>query len=237
VRKLLLTLGLVWAAMPPGFGEAAQRFDLPPGPGRELVYGHCQTCHDLQSVVDSAGIRRGAWEAVLKSMERFGLRISDEQSDRILEYLATYLGPNPPEQESGEQAAAASGRVDGEAVYADTCVACHLEDGKGKAGQFPPLAENEDLFLSPDYPAKVVLNGISGPIKVNGQSFDNAMPPFDVLGNEEIAAVITYVRSHLGNDSLKPADMSALTAEDVGKLRQQEMSSEDVHALRQSLKE
>ncbi len=76
--------------------SAAQQFDLPQGPGRELVYGHCQTCHDLQSVLDSSGIPRGAWNAVLDNMKGFGLRISADQRAKILDYLGTYLGPKPP---------------------------------------------------------------------------------------------------------------------------------------------
>ncbi len=39
-----------------------------------------------------------------------------------------------------------------------------------------------------------MLNGIEGKITVNGTEFDNAMPPFDFLGDDEIAAVIAYVR-------------------------------------------
>ena len=67
------------AGMASPAASAAERFNLPEGPGRDLVYGHCQTCHDLQSVVDSAGIRRGAWNAVLDNMKGFGLRISADQ--------------------------------------------------------------------------------------------------------------------------------------------------------------
>jgi mono/diheme cytochrome c family protein len=92
--------------------HSADRFNLPQGPGRDLIDGHCQTCHDLQSVVDSAGIRRGAWDAVLANMDDFGLRISDDQRAQILDYLATYLGPNPPPLEAAP-APVDAGPVDG----------------------------------------------------------------------------------------------------------------------------
>jgi mono/diheme cytochrome c family protein len=212
--------------------HAADRFNLPQGPGRDLVYGHCQTCHDLQSVVDSAGIRRGAWDAVLDNMNEFGLRISDDQRAKILDYLATYLGPNPPAPEAAP-AAARAGAADGTQVFADTCIACHEADGKGKPGEFPPLAGNRDLFLAPDFPAKVALFGLAGPIDVGGQAFDNEMPPFDFLSDAEIAAVVNYVRAQWGNNGLRPADFAELTAADIANLRKNPKTPAEVHAERQ----
>jgi mono/diheme cytochrome c family protein len=210
---------------------ATERFPLPEGPGRDLVYGHCQTCHDLQSVVDSAGIRRGAWDAVLDNMRQFGLRISDAQRAAILDYLGSYLGPNPPP----ETAAPEGGPVDGAQVFGDTCIACHEADGKGKPGKFPPLAANPDLFLAPDFPVFVALNGIRGPIVVDGQSFDNVMPPFDFLSDDEIAAVITYVRTQWGNDKLAPAGATPVDANAVAVARKKSLTAQQVHELRQSL--
>jgi mono/diheme cytochrome c family protein len=221
----------LWASAAP----AAQRIKLPEGPGRDLIYGHCQTCHDLQSVADSAGIRRGAWDAVLDNMKGFGLRVSDDQRARILDYLATYLGPNPPPAETAVGTAEA-GPVDGAQVFQDTCIACHEADGKGKPGEFPPLAGNRDLFLAPDFVANVALHGIKGPIEVDGQPFDNAMPSFDFLSDQEIASVVKYVRSTWGNESIRPADFSDPTPAEVAKLRAKPMTPADVHAYRQSLK-
>jgi mono/diheme cytochrome c family protein len=227
---------LVVAAMTawPQTSTAADRFDLPDGPGRELVYGYCQTCHDLQSVVDSAGIRKGAWDAVLDNMNDFGLRVTDSQRERILEYLGTYLGPNPP-PETGEAPAVAAVNADGAAVFNDTCIACHQENGEGKPDEFPPLAGNPDMFLSSDFPAFVVLNGIEGKITVQGALFDNVMPPFDFLSDEEIAAVLAYVRAQWGNDVLRPAGMADPDAGAVAAARAKSMSSAEVATLRQSL--
>jgi mono/diheme cytochrome c family protein len=231
VSGFLFLTGLVLSVATAG---AADRFNLPQGPGRDLIYGHCQTCHDLQSVEDSAGIRRGAWDAVLDNMREFGLRISDDQRARILDYLATYLGPNPPAEApvpTPEMAA-----VDGAQVFDDTCIACHQADGMGKPGEFPPLTGNHDLFLTPDFLATVVLNGIEGPIDVNGQPFDNAMPPFDFLSDEEIAAVVNYVGSNWGNDAIRPAGVIDVAPADVAALRAKPLEPAAVHDLRASLK-
>jgi len=213
--------------------SAAQRFNLPEGPGRELVYGNCQTCHDLQSLVDSAGIRRGAWDALLDNMRDYGLRITADQRAKILDYLGTYLGPNPPPAPAA--ATAEAGAVDGAQVFADTCAACHQPDGEGKAGDFPPLAGNPDLFLATDFPAAVVLHGLQGPIDVAGQSLDKSMPSFDFLSDDEIAAVIGYVRASWGNDKLRPAGFADLTADEVKALREKAMTPDEVHAYRASL--
>ena len=228
VPVFAIALWFSWSA-----AEAADRFNLPEGPGRDLIYGHCQTCHDLQSVVDSAGIRRGAWDAVLSNMTDFGLRISDDQRARILDYLATYLGPSPPPTEAAPAAEVVA--VDGALVFADTCIACHQEDGKGKPGEFPPLAGNRNLFLAPTFVAGVALFGFAGPIEVSGQAFDNEMPSFDFLSDEEIAAVVDYVRSQWGNDALRPADFVELTPADVAKLRNNPKTPAEMHAERQML--
>jgi len=233
VRPTALFAACILVGVSAAATRAADRFDLPQGPGRDLIYGHCQTCHDLQSVVDSAGIRRGAWDAVLANMDDFGLRISDDQRAKILDYLATYLGPNPPPPEAAP-ATAKAGAADGIQVFADTCIACHEADGKGKPGEFPPLAGNRDLFLTPAFPAKVALFGLAGPIDVGGKPFDNEMPPFDFLSDEEIAAVVNYVRSEWGNDALSPAGFQKLTPADVANLRKNPKTPAEVHAERQT---
>ena len=210
---------------------AASDIELPPGPGRDLVYGQCHTCHDLQSLVDSAGIPRASWAAVLDGMRQYGLRVAPDVRDKILEYLAVYLGPNPPP--AAEAAAPAGGSpADGQTVYAQNCAACHQPDGKGLAGQFPPLAGNPDLFLDRLFPVYVVLNGLAGELTVAGEQFRSTMPPFDHLPDASIAAVVNHVRSAWGNDALRPTGMAELDAAAVAKARQQPMAAAEVHAYR-----
>jgi mono/diheme cytochrome c family protein len=85
----------------------------------------------------------------------------------------------------------------GRRLYADTCAKCHQQDGLGVAGQYPPLAGSE-WVLSPG-PARmirIVLDTIQGPITVKGVSYNNTMTPWrDTLNDQQIAAVITYVRT------------------------------------------
>jgi hypothetical protein len=104
-------------------------------------------------------------------------------------------------------------------------------------GQFPPLAHNPDLFISPDFPIQVVLFGLKGKISVNGQDFDSEMPPLDVLSDQQIAAAVNYVRDGLGNSALRPKTMGPVDAAIVAELRRRkDISAEQVFANRKQLK-
>jgi mono/diheme cytochrome c family protein len=93
-------------------------------------------------------------------------------------------------------------RVLGKKVFTANCVACHQSTGLGQAGQFPPLVGSEWVVGdAPNRMVAIVLHGIQGPIKVNGTAYNGAMPAWETLGDEKVAAVITYVRSEWGNSA------------------------------------
>jgi mono/diheme cytochrome c family protein len=101
----------------------------------------------------------------------------------------------------------------GAKMYAQNCSICHQPGGTGTPGQFPPLAGSDwALEEGPNRVIKLILNGIQGPITVNGQPFNNAMPPWrDIMNDEQIAAVATYIRSTWGNKAppVKPEEVKA----------------------------
>jgi mono/diheme cytochrome c family protein len=83
----------------------------------------------------------------------------------------------------------------GRAVYGKTCGACHQASGAGIPGQFPPLNGSEWVNeAEPGRMIRIVLNGLQGPITVKGQPYNAVMSPLNSLSDEDIAAVITYVR-------------------------------------------
>lgn len=213
----------------------AANIELPDGPNRDVVYGTCRTCHDLQYLKESAGISANAWNDILVSMKGYGLRIDDGTRKKILDYLTTYLGPTPPPA----QAAAAKPEeapADGAALFATNCSACHQAEGQGVQGQFPPLAGNPDLFLERLFPAYVVVHGLEGAIDVRGKTYNGQMPSFSYLKDEEIAAVIDFVRSSWGNQQKDAPGVKPLDAADVAKARAKTMSAAEVHSYRASLK-
>ncbi len=88
----------------------------------------------------------------------------------------------------------------GSTTYASTCGACHQATGRGLTGAIPPLAGSDFLVKNDkERVISVVLNGLSGPIRVNGSSFNSTMTPFNHLSNDDIANVITYVFNSWGN--------------------------------------
>jgi mono/diheme cytochrome c family protein len=90
-------------------------------------------------------------------------------------------------------------KVIGKRVFAN-CIACHQTTGQGLPGAYPPLAGSEWAQGPEDRIIRIVLNGISGPITVKGAPFNNSMPAFGpLLRDEQIADVLTYVRSEWGN--------------------------------------
>src|ERR1700688_3336874 len=94
----------------------------------------------------------------------------------------------------GDVATAAA--VDGKTLFVTKCAACHQAGGLG-GGPYPPLTGNADVTAA-DTASLIltVLNGRSGPIQVNGKTFSGNMPAWkDQLSNDELAAVLTYVRS------------------------------------------
>jgi len=92
----------------------------------------------------------------------------------------------------------------GEQLFANVCQGCHMPDAKGAvgAGTYPPLAGNRNLEAGL-YPVYVVVRG------------QRAMPPFGaMMSDDQVAAVVNYLRTHFGNDY-----KDAVTAEDVKAVR------------------
>lgn len=104
----------------------------------------------------------------------------------------------------------------GAAVYARTCQICHQPTGKGIPNVFPPLDGSDWVSADPSLAIKIILKGLQGPIKVNGQNFGSMMPPvMPAPGDQEIADVLSYIRVSWGND------LPAVTAGEVEKVREE----------------
>lgn len=102
----------------------------------------------------------------------------------------------------------------GAAVYNTNCSTCHQANGKGSPGAFPPLAGNAVVTGDPTKVIHIVKDGLTGAIKVNGQSYSGQMPAWKAsLKAADIAAVVTYIRSSWGNHA------SAVTAAQVSAVK------------------
>ena len=98
-----------------------------------------------------------------------------------------------------------------------TCAACHQATGMGVPGVFPPLAGSEWVQGDEQRVVRIVLSGLSGPVKVKGATYSvSAMPAFGPGGygwsDEKISYVLSYVRSSWGNKApiIKPETVAAI---------------------------
>lgn len=98
--------------------------------------------------------------------------------------------------------------IDGKALYAANCAACHQATGGGVPGAFPPLAGSA-YVTGPNVErlASIMLYGLMGEIRVNGATYNGVMLPLGQLKNEELAAIASYVRTSWGNSAspIEPA--------------------------------
>lgn len=108
-------------------------------------------------------------------------------------------GRSAPELQ-GAAPARAGAVVDGAAVFASRCAACHQTSGAGLPGVFPPLAGSEWVTGKPTTLAALVLHGAGGVLTVKGNAYNGVMPAFGAqLQDAELAAVLTHIRSQWGN--------------------------------------
>lgn len=122
-------------------------------------------------------------------------------------------------------APAAGGEADllatGQRIYSTVCIACHQPTGQGLPPMFPPLAASDWVNVNkPDRLIRMVLHGFTGPFTLNGTAFTSPAPLMPAQGgalnDEQIAGVLTYVRSSFGNKA------SAVTPEQVKTIRDAE---------------
>jgi nitrite reductase (NO-forming) len=104
----------------------------------------------------------------------------------------------------------------GKRVYGQICVACHQIDGKGVPQAFPPLAGSDYLMADKKRAIHILLNGLQGPITVNGQTYNGLMPKL-ALEDADIAAVLTYVRKSFGNTAKDDVTIDEVSAARAGK--------------------
>jgi mono/diheme cytochrome c family protein/glucose/arabinose dehydrogenase len=176
----------------------------------------------LNGLVDASGARKGrpvhlptdgsglgAWAAGDKKT-----RDAWKKVDAVLAWPGKPGAPPPPVVKplsTEEEALFARGKP----IYETLCGACHQLDGRGLSGLAPPLADTE-WTLGPDGRLiRIVLQGLTGPIRVAGMTYEMDMPPLGQLDDHDVAAVLTYIRrawDH-GAAPVTPARVKAVRAE------------------------
>lgn len=143
--------------------------------------------------------------SVLGPMAEVVFRSTQYLSDADARAMAVYLQglpQQPPAERAPPPAPPAAAMARGAKVYEQHCAACHGDQGQGEPGAFPALAANRAVTLAdPTNLVRVVLQGGYLPATA-GNPRPHGMPPFQqVLSDEDIAAVTTFVRNQWGNQA------------------------------------
>jgi mono/diheme cytochrome c family protein len=112
-------------------------------------------------------------------------------------FLTAAISPSLAQDKLGESV------TRGQQVYLSNCMSCHMENGEGVEGAFPPLIKTDYVTGDITQLVNIILNGQSGEIKVNGNVYNMDMPAQSHLSDEEIADVANYIRNSWGNKSKK----------------------------------
>ena len=129
---------------------------------------------------------------------------------------------------------------DGKAVYNQFCASCHMANGQGTPGVFPPLANWAGNFVKEDDGRAVLVHiaafGMQGQISVLGKTYNGFMPPYAQLSNEQIADLFNYILGEWNKDLL-PKDFKPFAADEVAKYRAKALTPADVLKERNALAE
>jgi len=149
-------------------------------------------------------------EVVLRSTQH----LSDADLGAMAAYLQTLGARADVSQTAAPETRRAKPNARGEKLYVDHCAACHGERGEGVPGAYAPLAGNRAVTMSmPANLVRIVLEGGFAP-DTPGHPRPFGMPPFgQTLDNEDIAALLTHVRTSWGNQG------SAVSALQVNRYR------------------
>jgi mono/diheme cytochrome c family protein len=153
----------------------------------------------LQTGVSVRGVVYGPMAEVVHNSLQY---LTDEDSKAMAVYLKSIAEGAPRDSTRSALPTNESSLLMslGKTVYDARCASCHGAQGEGKPPHWPPLANNQSIETeSAVNPIRMVLNG-GYPPGTKGNPRPYGMPPFaGLLSDNEVAAVVTYIRTAWGN--------------------------------------
>ncbi|MEA2893422.1 MAG: hypothetical protein QOI05_4215 [Bradyrhizobium sp.] len=153
----------------------------------------------LQTGVSMRGVVYGPMAEVVHNSLQY---LNDEDTKAMAVYLKSISEPVPKPPVSSALSGTESSLLIslGKTVYDVRCASCHGVQGEGKPPHWPPLANNQSIEMeSAVNPIRMVLNG-GYPPGTKGNPRPYGMPPFaGLLSDNEVAAVVSYIRTAWGN--------------------------------------
>jgi mono/diheme cytochrome c family protein len=173
---------------------------------------------DIADLLQTGISHRGAVYGPMAEVVYDSLQyLTDDDATAMAVYLKA-LAPHDssPVVPDSARLVAPSVMESGRHVYAKQCAVCHGDEGKGQPPVYPPLAGNQSIVMaSPVNAIRMVLNGGYPPGTAKNPR-PHGMPPFaQVLKDDEVAAVITYIRVAWGNTG---TPVSSAQANDLRKV-------------------
>ena len=158
---------------------------------------------DIVDLLKSGRSRRGIVYGPMAEVVYDSLQYLTDADTRAMAVYLKSLGQGspPPEATTTAQRAEKSLLLTlGKTVYETRCATCHSANGRGKPPDYPPLAQNQSIEMSSAVNAiRMVLNG-GYPPGTTGNPRPYGMPPFaQTLSDNEVAAVVSYIRTAWGN--------------------------------------
>ena len=172
---------------------------------------------DISDLLRTGISQRGAVYGPMAEVTYNSLQYLTEEDTRAMAvYLKGLADRSVPDRSQPSTTAAESSLLLrlGQTIYADKCASCHGAKGEGKPPHYPPLAGNQSIEMaSAVNPIRMVLNG-GYPPGTAANPMPHGMPPFaQSLSDDEIAAVVTYIRVSWGNGG------GAVSAREANELR------------------
>lgn len=98
----------------------------------------------------------------------------------------------------------------GKEIYLRNCVSCHMDQGEGLEGIFPPLAKSDYMLKDKKRAIQQTLYGANIEMTVNGKVYNGEMNGFDIT-DEEMSDLMNYIFNSFGNKGgvITPAEVKA----------------------------
>lgn len=140
--------------------------------------------------------------------------ILDNNEGRI--WRITYTGVSAPARtvsadlSSDRELITEASMGPGQEIYLQYCATCHMAEGGGVPGEFPPLVGTDWVSGDKGRLIRAVLHGMDGPVEIAGEMYDEIMPGHGFLDDDDMAALLTYIRAEFGgtNDPILEAEVT-----------------------------
>jgi mono/diheme cytochrome c family protein len=171
---------------------------------------------EIVALLKTGVAHRGAVFGPMSEVVRDSLQhLTEEDVTAMAVYLKSRPADEAPESDSGMRVTAEQKEAMdklGARIYKDNCAGCHQSAGEGVPRIYPPFAGNEAILMrNPVNAIRITLNG-GFPPSTKGNPRPFGMPPFaHLLGDDEVAAAVTYIRGAWGNNAapVAPAEVAA----------------------------